>query len=538
MEGLIEEEYHKEILQLMNRYNISMLTAKVLHANSLSSEYIESILFDELKNSSVNIKSVQQVVSRIQLAKEKNEKVLVCGDYDADGICATTIMYDALKRYGIEVGYYIPNRLQEGYGLSTNTVQAAYKKNYQIIITVDNGVKANDAIELAKNLNIECIITDHHAYDEAIVCDIFVHPKEMQKTYQYLCGAGVAYQISLALGLNVAEHVILACIATIADMVPLWEENRRIVKKGLEYLNKGYYPAIQFLRNDKGSIWDEKIISFQIIPKINSTGRLADLANANNTVRYLLQDNYHVLKDFSKQMSQLNNKRRQMSLKMVDHAQTLIEEKVNFQVLHDENFHEGLIGLVASKIVDLYKVPTMVFAEHNDILKGSIRSYGHIDLRNFFDDCTIPFISYGGHERAAGISINKEYLADLKKYLYDKTKNYTYLENKSNDLLLHLSLDEITIDSVTEYLSLAPFGEGLRKPQFYISNLEVLNTQLLSNNKHIKWCCEQDIDVLMFSVDESMKSKCDEKFISCVGDIHINEFRGTKKITIFATEIL
>lgn len=524
--------------EIQAQFQVGALCAKVIAARQLSEDQIIDLFDGDGIKDPFCVHGMKEVVERIQTAKEKDEKILVCGDYDADGICATTILYDALRRYGVTCGFYIPNRFREGYGLHAHTVDMAKDKDYQLLITVDNGVKAQEALKQAQKHGVDVIVTDHHTLEEEVPCMMMLHPGNMGDDYQYLCGAGIALQISMALLGEIKEHVVLACVASIGDVMPLWKQTRQIVKKGMEYLRQGICEPIQLLSNEAYPRWDERMVAFQVVPKLNATGRLADLANANNTVRYLLMQDKTNMIAFVKQINDLNNKRRTMSTKMSEYARTLVDEQARFQILYQEDFHEGLVGLAAGKLSEELQQPVMVLAGHDDVLKGSIRTYGAVDLRDFFDGCKDLLLAYGGHRAAAGISIAKEHLEDIRTYAQTRMLDYPQEAYEESIDVIRCSMSELDVANVEELEHLAPFGEGFKKPVFYVDDYRVASIKELSNHKHVKWESLENIDALYFNAKEVYARYKDEKQLSFLGSLNINNFRNEKKVNIFVDEVI
>lgn len=525
----------EDITNVMNTFGLSSLCAKVVASKQMKTDEIEEFLEEKELLDPMSANGMQEVIARIKDAKVKQERILVCGDYDADGICATTILYDALCKFGVTCGFYIPNRFKEGYGLQTHTVQMADEKGYSLLITVDNGVKAFPALEEAKRRNLDVIVSDHHVMEEEIPCLHLLHPFLMGEDFQYLSGAGVALEISRALLGEVKEHVVLACVASIADVMQLKKETRTIVKKGLTYLREGYCKPIQMLSNDADPKWDEGMIAFQVVPKLNVTGRLADMANANNTVRYLLADKAEAVQQVSKQINTLNEKRKLMSNDMVELAKTLIHPEYNFQMLYHESFHEGMVGLVAGKLSEEIQQPVMVLAKSEHAFKGSIRSGGFVDLTNFFDGCKDSLSAYGGHKAAAGIGFLDENKQVVQDYLNYQMKDACFDTQKTYDVI-PVSLDEISVREVESLRALAPFGEGFREPLFYFHDIEIENLKKLGNGSHLKWTIDPYVEALLFNASTQFDELKDEKRVSFIGSVRINEFRGVKKVNIFVSE--
>lgn len=507
------------------KYNMNNLCAKVLASKQLSDEEIEELLFSKRSIYDFDLSFLDGVVNRLLQAKEKKQKIIVCGDYDCDGICATSIMVDALRKFGIECGFYIPNRFSEGYGLNCNTVSLAKDKGYDIIITVDNGVKASEALTLAKSYDIDIILTDHHRFDESeLICDYFLHPDVFPEYYHGLCGAGVAYLLSRRLIGDNIKHTMLAAVATIGDIVPLVKANRILVKEGIKLLNSASYMALQLLQNDTKK-WDSKKIAFQIVPKINCVGRMADKANANMMVQYLLLENDQQIQNMLVQINELNNTRKELSSLMENTAQRMLNDDP-FIILYDESFHEGLNGIVASKIMNQTQKPVMVLSKQDEILKGSIRSCS-IDLSDFFDGVKDKLLSYGGHKEAAGISFHLQYLDDIKSYIVEKMKDVNFEQQLD---CIFLNKKDVNYNDIVSLSLLEPFGCGFSLPQFCIEDSE-LKVQTLSNGKHMKYI-GNEISYLYFNMGQRIKKDSENNKFRFIGQLEASNYWGKKSVNM------
>lgn len=523
---------------IQETYGVGSLCAKVMAAKQLREDQITELLQNDELCDPFHANGIKEVVERLAKAKQQQEKILVCGDYDADGICATTILYDALCRYGITCGFYIPNRFREGYGLHAHTVDMAKAKGYSLLITVDNGVKAMEALRRCQEVGMEVIVTDHHTIEEEVPCNLLLHPGMMGDQFSYLCGAGIALMISRALLGDVKEHIVLAAVASIGDVMPLWKETRQIVKRGLTYLKEGVCLPIQYLSRDAYPVWDERMVAFQVVPKLNATGRLADLANANNTVRYLMMKDRTSIMAVAKQIDELNQKRRLMSTKMSEYARTLVDEQARFQVLYDEGFHEGLVGLAAGKLCEELHTPVLVFAGDGDELKGSIRSNGIVDLRDFFKDCPVELLAYGGHKAAAGIAIHKSSLEQLRTYAQAQMIHYPQIQEEEEIEVIRCTMEELSVGNVEELESLAPYGEGFVKPTFYVEQYPVKEIRELSQGKHVKWESLKHVDALYFNAKEVYAKYRGETTLSFLGSLSINRYRNEKKVNILVSDVI
>lgn len=520
--------------EIQNKFAVSALCARVLASKQGSDDEIEALLRDPILADPFCAKGVKEIVDRITIAKENKEKVLVCGDYDTDGICSTAIMYDTLQRFGIVCGFYIPDRFKEGYGLQKHTVEMAHDKGYSLLITVDNGVKAFDALHEAQKREIDVIVMDHHAMEEEFPCLYLLHPFEMGKRFDTLSGAGVALVVSRALLGEIKEHVVLACVAAIADVMPLHKETRDIVKLGIQYLKENVCLPIQRLANDRYPIWDEQVIAFQIVPKLNATGRLADMVNVNNTVRYLLLQDATEIQQVSKQIYELNEKRKVMSNAMVEIAKSLVHPEHKFQMLFHESFHEGMAGLVAGKLSAELQQPVMVVAKNKNHYKGSIRSNGVLDLTTFFDDCKGDLLAYGGHKAAAGIGFLCENKQIIQDYVNDKMRRIEVFEDLKYDVIQGCVAD-MNIHEVSSLKRLAPFGHGFEEPLFYFPDVPIKERKSLKDGQHCKWILQDTCEAMYFNCKntEELLRKTSLNFI---GTLRINSFMGRKKVNIFIHE--
>lgn len=519
---------------IIKEYGVSTLCAKVLASNSLNEKQYQQIFSEPCLSNPFDAIGIIEIVDRFKKAKEMNEKVLVCGDYDADGICATAILYQALQKYGITCGYYIPNRFKEGYGLNANTVHLAKEKGYSLLITVDNGVKSFEAAALASELDIELIITDHHSYEDLPSHSLFLHPQLMGDHFIGMSGAGLSLMMSRALIGEDKLATILAGVATIGDVMPLWNENRSIVRFAIQYLKEGHGKSIQRLLK-RGSDWDETTISFQVVPKLNVTGRLSDIANANITVRYLLSNDENEIIKCAKQIEELNELRKIKSEEMSRKAYSMVDPKYSFQVIYDEDFHEGLVGLVAGKLANELHKTVMILTRKEDELRGSIRSMGDVDLRDFFDPCKELFHAYGGHKKAAGVGFAKDQLKSIRDFVNEAMDK---LEVQEDIIIDYIGVDFNKIDQkeVISLRELAPFGEGFRLPIFAIKQSDDMKMKSMSSGKHLKWENEM-VDILYFNQGKMMPELKMRKDMTFFGSLSLSTFMNRTKINMIVQDI-
>lgn len=522
-----------QAIELQKQYGVSSLTAAVLSHAGLNNKQVEQVLFPKNSLTLCQCEAIDRAVERIQLAKKRKEKVFIGGDYDADGICATTIMKETLDELGIENGFYIPNRFTQGYGLHPDTVRMVKERGYSLIITVDNGVAQEESIELCHELGLQILVTDHHTISKTLNWDYLVHPTVLPEGFQSLCGAGVALELSMRLIGEKRRHVILAMVATLADMMPVFDENRWIIRKGLEYLNEDRMPQLEALLDRPVKSWNEKEVTFQIVPKINAVGRLADVVNANNMVRYFLLNSMISIEETAKQIKEVNQERRKMSEKMAETANAMVQNEP-FILVSDESFHEGLVGLVANKLMMNLKKPTAVFSIRDGIYKGSVRSFGNLDLIDFFEEFKPMLEQFGGHRAAAGISVRQQDFETFKKSVLNKMNTIEIQEIVEDTIQVDSRF--CTVEAIKELKKISPFGQGFDHPTFEITNFEVMDTVVLKD-RFPKWRCFNDLfefEAISFTLP---KDSILQPIRSLKGTLEINEFRGRKTVSILVDSI-
>lgn len=391
-----------------------------------------------------------------------SEKLMICGDYDCDGVTSTTIAVLLAKKCGVEVGYYIPNRIEEGYGASMETMQLAYDKGYRHVLMVDNGVKANDAIEYAKLKGMHVAIVDHHAYEVAPDVDVFVHPDILEPYGSTMCAAGLMCVIAETNNLCDDYIKALACVGTIGDVMPLWHKNREIVLDGIESLNRNRFLTLTSLIKGNGSSIDARMIAFQIVPKINAVGRMADMVNINTFVQYLCADNDKTILDYASKVEHVNAVRKQKGSILRDRALCDVDDSP-INILSDESYHEGLLGIVANQVTSQTGKPTIVFQEFDSVYKGSARS-GTVSLNALFSQVDASyFVAMGGHDFAYGMTVKKEYFSRFKKDVIDIVSTLESVKSQEPTILID---EPFTSQMFDELQAFEPFGAGFQLPLF------------------------------------------------------------------------
>lgn len=494
-------------LSLASSYNISPALMQTLVARGLTtSEQIDSYLFTSFEKDVASaglMKDAQKAVDRINQAIERQEKILVFGDYDVDGITSSAMMMICLLPLGAKVNFFLPHRVRDGYGLSTKIVERAKNNGYSLIITVDNGITAFEPARLAKEYGIDLIITDHHrAHGKLPDAYAVVNPNQddCQYPFKVLAGVGVGFKLLSLLyeqrGLSMpAKAYELLLLGTIADVVPLTGENRYWVRHGLSYVNANESMAFKVLKSN-GKIQKNSIsstdIGFSIAPQINALGRLED---PRQGVSFLVGSDGHEVEQVGKVLFELNQARKDIERLILDEVQGQIDsgvincEQDKVILAGSTKWPPGVIGLVASRLVGMYGRPTLLYHITKDgLAKGSCRSIPEFNMFDALAESQDLFVSFGGHSQAAGFALPLDKVPVLKERLQERIKQVL----KPEDLLLKLRLDapvsltELTKKFVDDLTHLEPFGHENRQPSFYIQGVTLVQKPLLMKGAHIK----------------------------------------------------
>lgn len=442
-------------------------------------------------------KSVDKIIKKI---KEK-EKIMIFGDYDVDGTTGTALIYKVLKKIGGDVIYYIPHRINEGYGFSKNGVEFARENNVALIITVDCGIKAVESVNLAKKYGIDVIITDHHETGEEIPeAFAIIDPKyDENYPFKFLSGVGVAFKLCQGIISEIKDlykflmwQLDLVALGTIADVVPLLGENRILTKYGLIVLNRLKKPGIKLLKevaNLKRDIRSEDV-AFILGPRMNAMGRIA---HANETVKLLITNNFEEARNIALKMDYLNRERQTSEKDIIDEAEKFIKEidldRYWSFVLWSEKWHEGIIGIAASKIVERYSRPTILFSLNEELAKGSGRSIKDVNLLEALNGCKDLFIQFGGHSGAAGILLHKDNLIEFRERFNDTVKTFMMPEmlEGSIDIEMELEMDDIKDSLYNALKELEPYGEGNPSPVFLLRSVKIIGYPENYNGDNVRF---------------------------------------------------
>ena len=486
-------------------------------------------------------------VDRIIEAINNNEKVIIYGDYDVDGITSITVLKKFLEDRGLKVHEYIPNRLNEGYGLNKKAIQAIADKEYKLMITVDCGISAIEEVEFAVELGMDVIVTDHHEPVETLpkaLAVVDTKRKDNKYPFNQLAGVGVVFKliqaISIKLELDEKEYLKyldIVCIGTISDIVPLVSENRVITKLGLKLVVQTKNIGLRTLLETIGyKNIDSTAISFGVAPRINASGRMGHQEEALNL---FLTEDLESAHKICERLNEFNKIRQETEKNIFSEVVEMIEESKENQpviILGKENWHHGVIGIVASKITEQYFKPSILICFEGEEGKGSGRSIPGFDLHEALSKCDQYLSKFGGHEMAVGVSLNKVNFNKFK----DQFEEYA-LNSKIEEIVPILNIDneitakDISIEAIKELEKLEPFGEGNKRPIFLYKNLKIVAIRALTEGKHLKLTLKDDnflIEVIGFNLGYLVNEYLIGDKVDVVGTLEINNFNGNENIQI------
>ncbi|WP_458412384.1 single-stranded-DNA-specific exonuclease RecJ [Schinkia sp. CFF1] len=489
--------------------------------------------------------SMDVVVARIEQAIENNEKVLVYGDYDADGVSSTTVMLRALEEKGARVDFYIPNRFSEGYGPNEAAFRWAKNEGYQVIITVDNGISALHEAKVAKEVGLDLIITDHHEPSPELP-DAFaiIHPRKPGGNYPFgeLAGVGVAFKVAHALLGRIPLHLLeFAAIGTIADLVPLQDENRLIASFGIKAMQNTTNPGLRALLKAAGSEdkeINEETIGFTIGPRINAVGRLG---SADPAVELLMTESDEEAEMIAAEIDEINRDRQQLVNEITEEAIQEVErlpaDENAVLVIAKEGWNPGVIGIVASRLVEKYYRPVIILNldYEKGVAKGSARSIQGFNLFENLSKCRDILPHFGGHAMAAGMTLAIEDVEVLRERLNSFAREILDEEDLTPVMNIDLacSLNDISIATIEEMLQLAPFGVGNSKPVVAIENISLQQIRKIGTQmNHLKMILEQNgevLDAVGFGYGYLADEISPLSSLKVAGELSINEWNGFRK---------
>ena len=516
---------------------------RILYARGVDTvEKINRFMRPSSKNflSPFLMRGMREAVELITEARDQGKTVAVFGDYDADGVCASAIMYHALRAFGIEAHVYIPER-SDGYGLSEEVVDRIFEDcNPELFITVDCGISCAKETQYIYELGCDVIVTDHHELPETLPDCIIVNPK-LKDDYPYdnLCGAGVAFKVACALlGERAYEYLDFATLATVADSVPLLGENRDIVTEGLKRFNSNIRPCFTELIGKTYDAITAQTLAFNLAPRINAAGRMGD---ARAAFELFVSDNPAEIYDLSVKLCAYNTERQKYCDELYLSAKEKLKQKGAFGnviMLSDEGWNTGFIGIVAARIAEEYNRPTLLFVHHGDMLKGSARSIENVNIFTALKSCSAHIEEFGGHAQAAGINIKMENFDALEAALNEEIGN-TYTE-ADFEQCLYVS-EEITSKFpdkfAKELVMMEPYGVGHKRPQFCISAGACMARPMKSMSPHLS-VRSDFIDLIYFSGVRNLKIIESDVRKKIIFDVNITHYRGKPQMKGYVRDLL
>lgn len=492
---------------------------------------------------------MSKIITRINEAIDQGEPILIYGDYDADGVTGTSILVRCLRELGALVDYYIPNRFYEGYGPNEDAFMQAIADGYQLVITVDNGIAGVDEAEILLEHGVDLIITDHHQVKETLPRAYAILHPELDENYPFhhLSGAGVALKVAEALLQEVIpeDFYAIAMLGTIGDVVPLIDENRSIVKRGLAALREteieGLNAMMDLAGTEKSEV-TEVNVGFELCPRLNAPGRMDEAALS---VECLIAESEEEAKLIADQIESFNSERQKVTQKVLEEATKLVDAKTlakkKVVILYSPNWHEGILGIVAGRLAKQWqKAVFVVTDDHEGFIKGSARAVEGYRLFELLNKCQDLIERFGGHALAAGITFAPENLQALEDKMNELLQEVEVTPSLQVDLSLPLA--DLNISFVEQLSILAPFGEGNRPPVIELKNVYVKNVKPIGNKlQHLKFTLYQEkhsVDVIAFNQAPLAMYLTPDTLFSFVGEVKINEWNGNRSVQFHFIDVL
>jgi len=540
----------EQVKQLCREWNTNPIVAEILLRRGYKTrEEITSFLNPQLKNlrDPFELRQMQEAVNLLQEMITENRRIVILGDYDVDGITATALMLEFLHKCGrLDLDFFIPNRIKHGYGLTESSTDILLEMKPELVITVDNGITAAREVQRLNDEGIKTIITDHHLADPSLLpSGIVVNPNHPECKYPFkkISGCGVALKLIMSLRKslrasgwwtaerpepNLRDILDLAALGTVADVMPLVDENRILTHHGLRVMNEKPRLAIQVLQKLKNvKTITSRTLGFQFAPLLNAAGRLED---ADVAVHFLLSNDLNDAEKMAKKLDATNIQRREKEGEMLETALTLVEEQKHNPalILTSPEFHEGINGIVATRLVERFYKPVLILSEREKKLKGSGRSIPELHLKDALSECADLLERFGGHAAAAGCRLIPENLNEFRKRFFAFCKK-NIPESIEPKLQLDGSLDfpKLTNMFVEQLERLQPFGEGNQEPLFSVETPESPFTRL--KEIHVKWQVNGNVEIIGWNRAENFAEKLPSQLAVNLG---FNEFRGRRKIQL------
>lgn len=547
------------IEKLNSDLNITSLFSRLLINRGILSQKDAKDFFlptlEKLPNPNL-MYGIKKSVDRIIQAVNKNEKIVVYGDFDCDGITSTAILYSFLYSIGANVKAYNPDRLEEGYGINFESIEKLASQGYKLFITTDCGISENQVIEDSKKFKVDFIITDHHTAPENLP-DAYsiINPKLEYCKYPFkeICAAGVVFNLIVSLRSslrdvgffknriepNLARYLDLVSIGTVADSMPIIGVNRIFVFNGLKEIKNTLRKGLKHLISKKKDKFSIRDISFDIAPKINAAGRVG---KASNAVSLLTSDDDNEVERLAGILQSNNQIRQQIQEKVFNEAEKIAEIKLQKNsdksslVLFSQDWHPGVLGIIASRIVKKYGLPCAILSSKDSIAKGSLRTANELNLYTVLEQCSNTLIQFGGHSAAAGVTIYEDKIPEFEDRFESIISNYDFDAGEPLEIDSIVKFSEINMSLILDIEKMEPFGKGNPYPIFISKNVKIESKKVLKD-KHLEMYLSQDNykkRAIWFNFN---KSNIDIENIDVVFTLQRDTFRGNNNINLNIIDI-
>ena len=557
MKKWITQKLNKDnAVSVSQRYDLPMLIAMLLDIRGITQEQeiIDFLSEETLTASPFEIRDMDKAVERIRRAIEDGERICVYGDFDADGVTSTALLYSYLSDIGADVMYYIPSRETEGYGMNMDAVSKLYESGVKLIVTVDNGIAAADEIAYAKSLGIDTVVTDHHAVPEVIpdaVAVVDLHRADCNSSFKELSGVGVAFKLVQAIEGEYADadallenYSDLAAIGTVGDIVPLRGENRVLVKNGLMHINNGDRIGIAALSAEAG-LSGKQIsagnLSFTLVPRINAGGRLG---LSKKSVSMLLTEDEEYAADIAAELSSDNVERQQLEREILSDIDDLIREDpsiVNNRVIvvYGEGWHKGVIGIVASRVKEVYSKPAIVITLDGEVCRASGRSVSGFSLIDAVFACSDYLVQCGGHPMAVGFGVTRENIEPFIEAINAYAAQHP-APAPSLQLDCKLNPAQLSVSMAADLRMLEPYGAGNPTPLFGLYNMTIRDIRELGGGKHLRLTLargESTVVAMRFSTTLKEFPYTVDDVVDLAVTLDVNVYNNTESLSVFIRDI-
>ena len=537
------EEQRRGIGALASACNLSQTAAAILYGRGVNTpEKAEAFIHPSKSHfiSPFKMRGMQEACSLIKLARDEEWDVLVYGDYDADGVCAATIMGGALKDYGVNVRVYVPER-RNGYGVTVAAIDEIFEDYFpQLVITVDCGISNAEEVEYLKESGCEVIVTDHHELPENIPDCICINPKfEDGYPYDNLCGAGVAFKVACALnGKSAYKYLDFAALATVADSVPLMGENRDIVAEGLKLINTSPRKCFSNFLTQTQDGADAHTLAFTIAPKINAAGRMGDAASA---LALFSETDEKAVFELSARLTSYNQERQLKCDELYNQAKAKLSERGAYGrviMLWDESWNSGFVGIVAARLAEEYGRPVILFVNNGGMLKGSARSIEGVNIFDALKACSDFISEFGGHSQAAGVNVTEENFALLEGALNEYMERTYTAEDFIPTIYISGMLDgENVLRLSRELETFEPYGVGNKRPMFAAKVEECRPRAIKPFSPHLTFKCG-GLEMMFFGGAKYVEILRSSAPKTLVFEYNVSRFRGREYVRGFVRDVI